>query len=102
MAWVVACKAAAVDDGEGVVVDRSPEPPVGVFNIGGDFYAIDDTCTHDQYSLVDGYIEGDVVECPLHMAKFSICTGKVLSLPATIDLSTYPVKIADGVVLVDL
>ena len=102
MAWVSACEATAVDDGEAVVVDRAPEPPVAVFNVSGDFYAIDDTCTHEEYSLADGYIDGDVVECPLHMAKFSICTGKALCLPAPGDLAAYPTKVEDGVVFVDL
>lgn len=101
MAWVRACDAADVDDGEAVVVDRSPAPPIAVFNVDGDFYAVDDTCTHDKYSLADGYITGDIVECPLHMAKFSIRTGKVLSLPATRDLGGYEVKVEEEVVLVD-
>jgi nitrite reductase/ring-hydroxylating ferredoxin subunit len=102
MTWFPACKAADVDDGEAVVVERLPDPPIAVFNVAGDFYAIDDTCTHEEYSLADGYIDADVVECPLHMAKFSICTGKALCLPATRDLAAYPVKVEDGVVLVDL
>lgn len=102
MAWVSACEAVKLDDGEAVVVDRKPEPPVAVFNVSGDFYAVDDTCTHEEYSLADGYIDGDIVECPLHMAKFSICTGKALSLPATANLAAYPVKVEDGVVFVDL
>ena len=59
-----------------------------MFNVDGEYYAIDDTCTHDKYSLADGYIDDDVVECALHMAKFSIRTGKALSLPATRDLVT--------------
>lgn len=102
MAWVFACRAADVDDGEAVVVDRSPGPPVAIFNVAGDFYATDDTCTHEEYSLADGYIDGDVVECPLHMAKYNICTGKALSAPATVELAAYPIKIDDGAVLVDL
>lgn len=101
MVWMRACDASALDDGEAMVLDRSPEPPIAVFNVDGDFYAIDDTCTHDEYSLADGYIDGDVVECPLHMAKFNIRTGKVLSLPATVDVGGYAVKVEDGVVFVD-
>ena len=102
MVWISACDVASLDDGEAVVVEGRSVRPVAIFNVSGDFYAIDDTCTHDEYSLADGYIDGDVVECPLHMAKFSICTGKVLSLPATSDLSAYEVKVEDGVVFVDL
>jgi len=87
MTWVRACAASDVADGEAVVVERAPLPPIAVFNIDGEFFATDDTCTHDSYSLADGYIDGAVVECPLHMAKFDIRTGKVLSLPANRDLT---------------
>ncbi|MTD55681.1 bifunctional 3-phenylpropionate/cinnamic acid dioxygenase ferredoxin subunit [Amycolatopsis pithecellobii] len=102
MTWIRACEAAAVAEGETAVVERPPAAPVAVFNVDGDFYATDDTCTHDRYSLADGYIDDDVVECPLHMAKFCIRTGKALSLPATTDLTPYPVKVEGGVVYVDL
>lgn len=100
MAWVKACDEGALGDGEAVVVDV--DPPIAVFNVDGEYYATDDTCTHDKYSLADGYIDDDVVECALHMAKFSIRTGKALSLPATRDLVTYPVKVEGGEVLVDV
>ena len=102
MAWVSAGKAIAVEDGEAVVLERAPEPPIAVFNVGGEFYAIDDTCTHEEYSLADGYIDGNIVECPLHMARFDICTGKALSLPATAHLGCYAVKVEDGLVYVEL
>jgi nitrite reductase/ring-hydroxylating ferredoxin subunit len=99
--WLRACAAGDLGDGEALVVDRPPDRPIAVFNVDGDFYAIDDTCTHEEYSLAEGYIDGDVVECALHMAKFSIRTGKVLSLPATRGVATYDVKVEDGVVFVD-
>jgi nitrite reductase/ring-hydroxylating ferredoxin subunit len=101
MGWIRACEAGELSDGEAMVVDRSPQPPVALFNVGGEFYAVDDTCTHEEYSLSDGYVDDDVVECALHMAKFNVRTGKVLSRPATRDLTTYPVKVEDGSVFVD-
>jgi nitrite reductase/ring-hydroxylating ferredoxin subunit len=99
MPWIRACDLDALAEGEAVLVPCTP--PVAVFNVDGELYAVDDTCTHDQYSLSDSYIDDDVVECALHMAKFNIRTGKVLSLPATRDLRTYPVKVAGGVVFVE-
>ena len=101
MTWLKACDADSVYDGEAVVLERPPQRPIAVFNVRGEFFAVDDTCTHDDYSLADGYICDDVVECPLHMARFSIKTGKVLSLPATRDLAGYPVKLDNGAVFVD-
>src|SRR5437868_12960756 len=53
------------------------------------FYATDESCTHAYASLVDGYIDGEEVECSLHGARFSIPTGEVLAEPATENLATY-------------
>ena len=64
-----------------------------IINKGGEFFALDDVCSHAYASLADGYVEGDNVECPLHGACFDIRTGKVKTAPATVDLKTYPVKI---------
>jgi nitrite reductase/ring-hydroxylating ferredoxin subunit len=66
---------------------------IALCNVDGEFFAIDDVCTHAYASLADGYIEGDQVECPLHGACFDIRTGKVKSAPASVDLKTYPVKV---------
>lgn len=99
--WIYAADAAEVADGEAVQVLRDDKPPLALFNVNGDFYCIDDTCTHDQASLSDGYIEGDMVECALHFAKFAIRTGAVLSAPAIVPVNTYGVKVVDGKVYVD-
>ena len=101
MTWIRACDADALADGEAAVLDRPDGSPIAVFRIGDDYYAVDDTCTHDSYSLADGYIDGPIVECALHMAKFDVRTGKVLCLPATRDLQSYPVKLDGGEVFVD-
>jgi nitrite reductase/ring-hydroxylating ferredoxin subunit len=74
--------------------------PIALFNVDGEILATDDTCTHGQSSLCDGYVDGDVVECAWHMAKFSIRTGKALSLPAVKPLKTYPIRVADGLVFI--
>ena len=74
--------------------------PVAVYNVGGEFHAVDDTCTHEKYPLTEGWIEDDTVECALHMAKFCISTGKALCLPAARDLATHSVDIVDGEVWV--
>jgi nitrite reductase/ring-hydroxylating ferredoxin subunit len=101
MAWMTACEYAAIADGEAVCVQRAGGQPVAVFRVDGEFFATEDTCPHGQYSLADGYITNNVVECPLHFAKFDVRTGAVLSLPANRDLETFVVKVEDGVVFVD-
>ncbi len=68
---------------------------IALFNLGGEFYATDDTCTHAEASLSEGEVVGDEVMCPLHFATFRIQTGEVLSPPADDDLQTYEVRV-DG------
>ncbi len=62
------------------------------------FYAIDDTCTHDDGPLADGWLDGIAIECPRHGARFDVTTGKVLCLPAAVGVRSYPVTV-DGDVL---
>jgi naphthalene 1,2-dioxygenase ferredoxin component len=76
-----------------VVVDGHE---IALFNVDGEIYATDNICSHAYASLADGFVDGDIVECPLHEACFNIRTGKVLSEPATVDIKTYPVRIVDG------
>ena len=92
--WLHVCSAADFYPGEARQVDV--DPPIAVFNVDGEFFATEDTCTHEESSLADGYIDGDVVECAFHFARFSIRTGAVLSPPATRSLRTFPVKVEDG------
>lgn len=101
MAFVKVCAAADVPADMGLRIDMGPEP-IAVFNLDGEFFAISDTCTHSDWSLSEGYIEDGQVECTLHMAKFCIRTGKVKGPPATQAVKTYPVRLQDGDVLIDL
>lgn len=98
--WARACAVTDIEDGEATTI--AVVPPVAVWNVDGTFYATDDTCTHEDYSLAEGYIDGCQVECALHWAKFDLRTGDALTLPATTRLRTYPVKVDDGSVYVDL
>lgn len=71
--------------------------PIAIFNVGGELYAIGDTCTHEEFSLSDGELVDDyTVECALHGAQFDLRTGAALSLPATLPTPTYPVWVEDG------
>jgi 3-phenylpropionate/trans-cinnamate dioxygenase ferredoxin component len=84
--------------GEAMVVDGSV--PIAVFNVDGDLYAIDDTCTHQDASLADGWVEGCFVECPLHSSQFDLRTGDPHAPPATNPVRTHAVRIRDGHVYV--
>ena len=92
--WIHVCASEDLPAGEGRRVDSCP--PIAVFNVRGEFFATDDTCTHSDYSLADGYLDGDVIECELHFATFSVRTGAALSAPAVKPLGIYPVRVVDG------
>jgi 3-phenylpropionate/trans-cinnamate dioxygenase ferredoxin subunit len=53
------------------------------------FHVIDDTCTHDDGPLADGWLEGTAIECPRHGARFDVRTGRVLCLPAAVPINSY-------------
>jgi 3-phenylpropionate/trans-cinnamate dioxygenase ferredoxin component len=84
--------------GEAVRVDA--EVPIAVFNVDGELFAIDDTCTHQDASLADGWVEGCAVECPLHAACFDLRTGMPSGPPAKLPVRTHEVVIDEGVVYV--
>lgn len=66
------------------------------------FYVIDDTCTHDDGPLGDGWLEGEAIECPRHGARFDVKTGKVLCLPAAVPINSYQVKVEGDEVKVNI
>jgi 3-phenylpropionate/trans-cinnamate dioxygenase ferredoxin subunit len=75
---------------------------VAVFNLGGEYFAIQDICTHDGGELARGELEGEVIVCPRHGARFSVKTGSVLGPPAYEDIRTFPVRVVDGRVQVEV
>ena len=75
---------------------------IAVFNLDGDYYAIEDVCTHDGGPLVEGEIlEGCQVECPRHGARFDIRTGAALSMPAFEPTPAYVVQVEGGEIYVE-
>ena len=77
---------------------------IGVYNCGGNLYAIEDRCSHDDGPLCEGEWDEDMcrVICPRHGSAFDLATGSPLSLPAFLPVETYPVRIADGMVKVEV
>lgn len=74
---------------------------VVIVNVDGEFYAVEDMCTHDGGPLGDGELEGCQLICPRHGARFDVRTGKALTLPAFEPVATYAVKVQDGDILVE-
>jgi len=75
---------------------------VAVAHVGDSFFAFDDTCTHRQCSLSEGFLEDGVVECPCHGGKFNIKTGEILAMPPVVPLPVYPVKVENGIIYVEV
>jgi len=73
-----------------------------VCHVGGDYYAVADVCTHDRGPLGEGRLGGPIIECPRHGARFDVRDGTVQASPAVRPLPTYPVRVRDGVVDVQL
>jgi len=76
-------------------------PIAVVKDAAGDVFAIGDTCTHGDISLAEGFVEDDTLECWAHGSKFSLRTGKPLTLPAYEPVPVYQVEITDGGVFID-
>ncbi|MEV2217771.1 bifunctional 3-phenylpropionate/cinnamic acid dioxygenase ferredoxin subunit [Streptomyces sp. NPDC050997] len=95
------CRLEDLPEGESVRIETTP--PIALFRTDdGELYAIDDTCTHQDASLSEGWLEGCLVECPLHAASFDLRTGRPNCLPARRPVRTHRVTIDDGVVHVHL
>jgi nitrite reductase/ring-hydroxylating ferredoxin subunit len=93
------CAVADLPDGEAVRLDG--EAPIAVFHVAGEFFAIDDTCTHQDASLADGYVEDDcTVECPLHASCFDLRTGEPTGPPAKVPVRTHAVLVQDDTIFV--
>lgn len=96
------CPLAELPVGEGVRFD-SVSPPIAVFRDEDDsVYAIDDTCTHQDASLAEGWMEDCMVECPLHESRFSLRTGDVDQPPAKAPVRVHTASVVDGDVHVEL
>ena len=87
-----------------VKIVRAGQVAVGVYNLDGEYYAIEDRCSHDDGPLAEGDFDPDdaVVVCPRHGSRFDIRTGRPLTLPAYQPVDTFPVVVEDGWVKVEL
>jgi 3-phenylpropionate/trans-cinnamate dioxygenase ferredoxin subunit len=72
-----------------------------VANVDGTFYAVEDLCSHEDYPLSYGCLDGDRIKCSLHGSRFSLATGAPLEEPADTPIATFRVLVADGRVWLD-
>jgi len=101
MTWVrtIAADQVATDGLAGA--DAAGEP-VALYCVDGVFYATENLCTHGQALLSDGWLDGHLIECPLHQGLFDIRTGAAAGPPCTEAVRSFPVKVEDGFIFVDI
>ena len=83
-------------------VDAGGTPVCLVHAEDGNFYALNDVCTHEAFNLSNGELWGMDVECPQHGSRFNLVTGKVTGLPAVVPAATYPVTVDGADVFIDV
>jgi naphthalene 1,2-dioxygenase system ferredoxin subunit len=99
--WVRAAAKSDLEEGEALGVEIAGRS-IALYDVDGEVFATDNICTHAYAQLSDGWLDGDVIECPLHAARFEVRSGKVLCPPASEDLRTYPVRIVGDDIEVEL
>ena len=99
--WTDVAAEADLFDGAGISVLAAGRD-IALFKIEDGVWAIDNVCSHGNARLCDGYVDGHLVECPFHQAMFDLHDGSVACGPATEPVRSWPVKIEDGRVLLDL
>jgi 3-phenylpropionate/trans-cinnamate dioxygenase ferredoxin subunit len=100
-AELTVCPVDELPPGE-VKIVRAGELAIGVYNVGGEYYAIEDRCSHDDGPLAEGDFDPErlVVICPRHGSEFDLRTGRPLSLPAYIPVDTYEVVVEEDLIKV--
>ena len=99
--WIDVCSESELQPGERKIVSTDVAE-IAVFNLEGELFAIEDVCTHDGGELATGRCHGDQIICPRHGARFCIRDGKALTPPAYEDIETFPVRIEQGQIQVDI
>jgi 3-phenylpropionate/trans-cinnamate dioxygenase ferredoxin subunit len=97
------CPASQLPPGASRIVEVDGRK-IGVFNANGELYAIEDRCSHDDGPLAEGPFDPErrTVECPRHGSLFDLTTGRPKTLPAYLPVGTFPVRVEDGVIKLEV
>lgn len=95
--YVEIAPAGELPSGERLFVEIEDKPIV-IFNIAGKYFAIADVCSHDDGPVGEGTLDSYTITCPRHGAQFDVQTGKVIQMPAVVDIPAYPVRVVDGMI----
>ena len=100
--WIRVARLDELSPGQVRTLDAGDQPVAVCRAVDGQIYAVEDVCTHDDGPLGEGELDGFEIECPRHGARFDIRTGKVLCMPAVVDIRTFPVRVEGDQILVGL
>ena len=77
--------------------------PYALYRTSDDrYFATDGLCTHEDAELADGFVQGTIIECPMHNGRFDFVTGEAKGAPACVNLVTYAVKVEGGRILMKI
>ncbi len=99
--WIFAAEAKDVPPGTLAAVQTERDRVV-LANVEGAFHALEDRCSHQDYPLASGHLDGAELECPFHGAKFDVRTGRALQLPAVRPVRRFDVAVREGRVYLKL
>jgi nitrite reductase/ring-hydroxylating ferredoxin subunit len=99
--WVNVATRSALAEGAMLGVEVG-DLQIALYNVDGEIYATDNVCTHAFAVLTDGFLDGDIIECPLHGGCFKVKTGEGQGAPITEDIKTYPVQIVGDAIEVQV
>ena len=102
MAWVEASAAGEIDQEDVVRFDHQGRIFAVYRSPDDGYFVTDGICTHEHSLLADGLVMDDIIECPKHNGRFNYKTGEALGAPVCVNLRTYPVKVVDGKVMVEI
>ncbi len=100
--WIEACAVDEIDEEDVLRFDHGERTFAIYHSPEGKFYATDGLCTHEKVHLAEGLVMGDIIECPKHNGRFDYKTGEAKRAPVCVNLATYPVKVEDGRVLIEV
>jgi len=94
--WIDACAADAIDAEDVMRFDHAGRTYALYRAADGRYFATDGLCTHEEAHLAEGFVIGEIIECPMHNGRFDFTTGAAKGAPVCVDLATYPVKVEGG------
>lgn len=95
------CRADKLEEGAPLAVTLPSMPPLAVYRLGDSYFVTDNTCTHGNAMLTEGYQDGGIIECPFHGGTFDIQTGEAKTFPCQVALRTYPASVVEGWILIE-